>query len=640
MLTARSVEVRGLTVRFSGPLSLSYVKSFVDSVWVAVLSRCGEMWRGYLFKVIEKRPGSYGLDRRSFVIGTLALAACGQDGGQSPTPPPSSTQPPPLPNPGPSPTPAPSLAYTVDATKRMIAGTGFRLPSKDGSLGSGFTQFAQYTSYPGGLEWDVGGGGTVELLYPNFGAFEGSGTQNEARILTSDITIRSLWLYYTDKNDNPQKVQAVLSNGGVLSATQDNGGVSAIFTLPTGATLPKRTSYTLGIGIQCVDGARLPVDGGLGQIGDAARKHATDNFDAILAAKGALAGLPGSATGTWSGFYVHPVAVLATGNDGRPSLFAYGDSHIVGKGTPFSITSAQRRAGIVEHAMYATSNGYAIPVCNMAIAASSSITNDDAIRKGTRAMWDAVITRNGGYVPWTHYITNEGTNSIRETAQAQVDMINARNNWWRAWHDKPIIQCSLLPFAYSRDGFRTLGNQYSEQGREHNVLSPRWQFNELLAAGQISSVSYGVPIWQPVAASADPTSDDRFKWGIRPFTAQTTRDGVIANNGNTQIFLSAAPEIGENLCLDPLSGVGQSRIVTAVADQGAGEWLVTTDTGSSQGVYPTTKAAGTLVGAHMTADGTSFNVGVHATYIAHQLMIPTFAALKTALRAAGPAGFA
>jgi len=521
----------------------------------------------------------------------------------------------------------------------MVAGTGFRLPSKDGSLGSGFTQFAQYTSYPGGLEWDVVGGGTIEFLYPNFGAFEGSDTQNESRILTSDVTIRSLWLYYTDKNGTQQKVQAELSNAGVLSATQDNGGVSAMFTLPASAALAKRTSYTLGIGIQCADGARLPVDGGLGQNGDAARKHATDNFDAILAARGSLAGLQGSANGAWSGFYVHPVAVLATGNDGRPCLFAYGDSHIVGEGTPFSIASAERRAGIVEHGMYATSNGYGIPVANMAISGSGSTTNNDAIRKGTRAMWDAAIGRNGGYVPWTHYITNEGSNSIRQTIQSQVDMINARNDWWRVWHDKPVIQCALLPFARSTDGFRTLANQYPEQGRDSTGLSPRWQFNDLLAAGQVSSVSYAVPVWQAVAASADPASDERFKWGLRPFTAHTTRDGVVANNGDTQIYLSGAPEIGESLSLDPLSGAGQSRIVTAVADQGAGEWLVTTATGSSQGVYPTTKPAGTLVGAHMVADGTSFIAGLHATYIAHQLMIPSYAGLKAALRAAGPGGF-
>jgi len=577
------------------------------------------------------------LDRRAFVISTLALAACGPDGGSSPTPTPSPS--PPAPTPSPSPMPPPSLTYTVDPTRRMIAGTGFRLPGKDGSLGSGFTQFAQYTSYPGGLEWDVIGGGTIEFLYPNFGAFEGSDTQNEARILTSDVTIRSVWLYYTDSDGTAQQVQAALSNAGILSATQDNGGVSAIFTLPAGATLPKRTSYTLGIGVECADGAHLPVDGGLGQSGDAARKHATENFDAILAAKGTLASLPGSANGAWSGFYVHPVAVLATGNDGRPCLFAYGDSHMVGEGTPFSLTAAQRRAGIVEHGMHATSNGYAIPVGNMAITGSGSTTNNDTIRGGTRAMWDAVIGRNGGYVPWTHYITNEGTNSIRETIQAQVDMINARNLWWRAWHDKPVIQCALLPIAYSWDGFRTLENQVVRQGRDPDMLSPRWQFNDLLAAGQISSVSYAVPIWQAVAASADASSDDRFKWALRPFTAQTTRAGVIANNNDTQIVLNAAPEIGEALCLDPLSGAGQSRIVTAVADQGNGEWLVTTDTGSSQGVYPTTMPAGTLVGAHMTADGSSFRIGTHVSYIGHQLMIPSYAPLKAALRAAGPGGF-
>ena len=76
-----------------------------------------------------------------------------------------------------------------------------------------------------------------------------------------------------------------------------------------------------------------------------------------------------------------------------------------------------------------------------------------------------------------------------------------------------------------------------------------------------------------------------------------------------------------------------------MADQGNGEWLVTTATGVSQSIYPTTKPAGTLVGAHMVADGTSFVAGLHATYVAHQLMIPSYAALKTALRAAGPGGF-
>lgn len=583
------------------------------------------------------------LDRRSFVISTLALAACGPDEGPSSSAPAAPPPPAPeaVPNPSPSATPAPTLAYSVDPNRRMVAGTGFRLPGRDGALGNGFTSFAQYTSYPGGLEWDVSGGGTIEFLYPNFRAFEGSDTQNEARGLTSDVTIRSLWLYYTDKNGAEQKVQAALSNDGILSATRDDGGVSAIFTLPAEATLAKRTSYTLGISIQCEDGARIPADGGLGQSGDAARKHATEDFDAVLARKGSLAELRGSASGSWSGFYVHPVAVLATGNDGRPCLFAYGDSHIVGEGTPYAIASAQRRAGIVEHAMYATSNGYGIPVCNMAVTGSGSTNNNDAIRRGTRAMWDAAIARNGGYVPWTHYITNEGSNSAQMTIDAHVSMINARNNWWRAWHDKPIIQCSLLPLANSRDGFRSLGNQVPQQGRDKDRLSPRWQFNDLLAAGGISSVSYAVPVWQAVAASADPGSDDRFKWAIRPFTAFTTRDGVVTNNnGKTQIFLNAAPEIGESLCLDPLSGAGQSRIVTAVADQGNGEWLVTTDTGSSQGVYPATKPAGTLVGAHMTADGTSSVLGLHASYIAHQLMIPTFAALKAALRVAGPRGFA
>lgn len=524
------------------------------------------------------------------------------------------------------------------ADKYNFAAVGFRWPNKVGGLGAGYTKLGNRLSDFRSAPWEIPAGSTLIVAYANHRNIEGDFNENE-RLIPNDATIEAVGVTYLDANSVSRTASATeFTNSGVLSSTVANGGVLALipltYAIPAGRALSVAQAFSVadaGSLLSCYDNRGS----------DTCRRHASTSFASVVNSGGNIA-ISGSAAYSINGNYPGPAFIAAFGADGRPIFYLDGDSIMYGKGTPEAI-GPQHTAGIAEPALISTSNGgYVIPCCNGTIAGSGYHVTDPEnanynpdIHAYRRALVDQVTTLNGGTAPFSHYLVNHLTNSIQVNAADQIALSKTRYDWLQAWHNKPVIQLTALPKATSTDGFRTTANQTP------NDTLTRTGFNDALLSNRLDGrVVFGVDTASALYVGAGSLSD-RSKFSMRPFTANLTRD--IAASA-TVLYLNASPEIGAALCVDPLSGSGVIRVVTAVSVVTPDvEWMITTTAGASSGNYPA-KTAGTLVGESWTSDGNPATLGLHVSKLANDAVAAktgtnSFQAMKASLKAAVGGGW-
>lgn len=481
--------------------------------------------------------------------------------------------------------------------------------------------------------WEVPAAADSYLLaFPAMTVVEGDANVNEAP-LPNDVTIETVTISYRDAGNTTRRTTATfLSNGGVLRATGSEGGVIALFT--PAYPIPANSDIQVRYALAFAAGAILP--GNYLRItanGDSQLKSTGNSFVSAVQNGASLSSVSGSSTGLISGRIFGPCFAAAKGADGRPVWLIDGDSIAYGAGTIDS-ASPYHVAGIVEVGAARATNGYVVPVCNMSIKGSGisgSQTNPN-IRSLMRALVDQVCALQSGRAPWSHYVVQQGTNSLVSDFPTFEQMEKDRAAWQQAWHDLPIIATTLTPKAKSTDGFRTLANQTPGTGNDA-TNGNRFIYNDELLANRLDG-TFDFVVNTFAALSYDETLANRDKIKIAPFTATLTR---TTTGDDATIYLSAAPAIGAGLVLDPLSGSGKNKIVTAVVEVTPGvEYQCTMSPGASSGAY-VAKAIGTLVGETYSSDGdpAGVNTGsLHYTSRANDLVAPQYDAVKAALKAA------
>lgn len=531
---------------------------------------------------------------------------------------------------------APSGGATYSQPDKYFAGSiGLRWPNKSmtltGTSGSTRTKYANYIVRKS-APWDVPAGSSVVMALPAIYVLEDPESSNPETRIASDVTVTDCYLQYTDDGGTVRNVACTMSNGGVLSAAGSNGGILAT-TLALPADIPAWSDIKIGIGlsltagslmIACYD-ARIGTDEG-------GRSHDTTGFTAQLATGASLSGNSGSTSSAIGGFLYGPAAIFYKGADGRPVFFADGDSIGYGKGTPGSV-AVDGIAGIIELMCANDVGTYRIPVINTCIAASRpQYTHPDdedynpTIAQYARELVDQVTVLNGGVAPFSHFTCEHGNNSVGNpynTLFTFTPMMQSRWAFLQAWHDKPIIQATMIQRTTSTDMFQSSTGQAPSANDQTSGVRFQWN-DSILGESPPEGFDYAVNTY---AALAFDTGSNRDKFKVAPFS--TTIAAGDAGSGST-LVLTHAPTPGMCLAL-----AGQARIVEAVT--GAGPYSCTTTAGASSGVYGS-RTAGDAVYQIYTSDGQPALTGLHLSQPANQLVAPQMDALKAILRGA-PGGW-
>lgn len=515
---------------------------------------------------------------------------------------------------------APVTAYTTPDLLFVANAGGMRWPNASGMAGGSAPYTGEYMVRKSAPWITPAGSNTLVFGLPSVQILESNSTVNE-RVTQNSVTVDAFSVKYTDASAVSRVVQCTLSGGGVLDANGTNGGVLAMCS-PT-VPIPANVNLQLGISLFGTNAA-FP-QGYDTMSGETSRTSTDTSFATVVNAGTSLAGNTGSSSATLQGGLYGPAFMVAKGGDGRPAMLADGDSICYGKGTTATI-APDSAIGIIEVPLHDTANGYAIPVINTCVAASGWGYTDPAnasytptIAQYRRALIDQVTVLNGGVAPYTHYMSEQGTNSLGPpysgSTAALVAGMKTRTAWLKAWHNLPVIQTTMIQKATSTDGWRTVANQ--TPANSDCTTCVRFQYNDKLLADNLDGVDdFSVNTY--AANTPDTTLANRDKIAIGAFTATLTRDiaTTIPNNGT--VYLSAAPTVGMVLTLDPLSGTGNAKLVTGVTTITAGsEYQVSVVNGSSAGTYAT-KTAGTLVAQQYFADGNPATTGLHLSKPANE----------------------
>lgn len=516
------------------------------------------------------------------------------------------------------------------ADKLMVSSMGTRWPNKqiavNGTSAATRTKSGQRTSSRFLMSpWGLPAGTLMVFALPDVGVVEQNASTNEVN-LTNDVTVEAFAITYLDAVGATKTVAATFPAGSVLKAASDKGGVLAHCVLPTDVSaytvfsFAHALSFTAGMSLLGTYDAVT---------GDTYRADDATSFATVVTTNASLGTIGTSTTASFGGTLYGPALWTAYGADGRPIMHNDGDSISYGKGTPYAV-APNGVMGIVEVGMARRTGTYAIPVVNTAVAASGPRYTDPSdgnynpnIAQGRRRLIDQITTLNGGVAPFTHHICEHGTNSLKPLAADHVSMMKSRHAWLKAWHNLPLVQTTMIPCTVTTDACQTLVNQTPYTYSATN--ESRWLANDKLMADRWDG-SADFVVNTTVGLSYDQTTPNRDKWKIAPFTATLTR--AIAASAAV-LYLNAPPALGTALNIG-----GQTRVVTSVADQGGGEWMVNVTVGSSSGSYPAS-SIGQLVTELYCSDGQPNLVNMlHITKIANDNIAPQYDGLKATLKAA------
>ncbi|WP_343525572.1 hypothetical protein [Sphingomonas sp.] len=218
-----------------------------------------------------------------------------------------------------------------------------------------------------------------------------------------------------------------------------------------------------------------------------------------------------------------------------------------------------------------------------------------------------------------------GTEGDEVTFAAMEDRYRAWWNWLTAhFPGVPILQSTITPKSNSSDQWTSLEGQ-SPREATPTILDRVDGWLKTQPARLVQVVDVAAPVRAAPDGSAMP------KWAIPPYSASgggtlsaAITTSTSATNGGAVITGSVAPQIGENLVIEPGTTNAEAITVRAVSANGDGTWTAR-GLGNSLGQplnFARAHPAGAVVRSAYTSDG------VHPATAMHLLMAETVKVAK------------
>ncbi|WP_298951505.1 hypothetical protein [uncultured Methylobacterium sp.] len=540
----------------------------------------------------------------------------------------------------------PQTPYTL-ATNFVAGSVGMRWPNKQGTLNNAaFTKTCE-TLFFIGAPWVVPAGQSAVVGFSDRFRLEGDQAGTNEQLFANDHTIEAVSLSYTDTQGVARVATAFsISGGGVCGPGSTTvGGVLATLGIP--ADMPANPLIKIMVARSVAAGGQVPayyrIKSG---IGESFRGHATASFATVVNAGQDASANTGSASAginNAGGSSPGPSFICFKGSDGRPATINLGHSLLEGKGTDDLNTPTDRSKGMLSVGLASTANGYIIPHIDISVAGADFQRRDPGnanynpnIMAGMLGLIAQVSALNGGTPPFSHGISADYNNSETSPLSAQVALIKAASIGFlrRYYPGLPIIRTtSEIAVSATTDGFATLSGQTAKSPVD------RAAFNVKLYADLLDGTcQYALDIMTALSAtgSSTSTSADQGKFIVLPLRPTVTR---AYTGGGASIYLSAAPRLGTAINKLESGGSYQTKVVTAVAAQPEGDFLVTVANGNGNSTWGDA-AVGVVLQEQLSADGNPSVIGgLHYSQVANGLIAAYpgpngMAAVKAQLKAA------